>query len=301
MNDVGILKIDSLEGHFFAVDSKAIGSQQQLVFCQKRGLIVAVLSIFLLATFAFVMHTSAPQVLCPVAVFLMIRYLDRLRKSELTFQFASFRLTAETLRVMGAVRNKPALLEFICATRSLSTHTVADESAKACGQCAGVLRGEASTVKDPSIAGYWNNWLTEQTEYYARASNRERLRGRRALSVFNTAFTFVAVVGGAASVWSLVDLSATSSVWFRALMAVASVVGSCGLAYISFVRDRKAFDQSFDYERMHQVLSGTINSRVRDRTGDVFERMVVTETLNEHMRWALRMAGHFKTQNASHG
>jgi hypothetical protein len=259
------------------------------------GLVVAIFSICLLAVAAFLMHTPAPQVLCPVAVFLMIQYLDRLRKSELTFHFASFRLAAETLRLMGASRNKTAVKDLIFSTRSLSTHSVADESARACEAAYGLLCTEAEKVVVPASPNHWDKWLLDQTEYYARASSRERLRSRHGLWVFNTAFTIVAAVGLSACIWSLVDLGAVASDLFRALMAVASVVGSCGLAYINFVKDRKVFDQSIDYERMHMVLTGTINPRVSDRVGEIFERMVVMETMNEHMRWALRMAGHFKT------
>ena len=75
---------------------------------------------------------------------------------------------------------------------------------------------------------------------------------------------------------------------------MASLIGSCGLGYINFVRDLKAFDQSFDYDHMYQVLSGSINSREFPHNGEPFERLVVTATLKERMRWALRMAGHFK-------
>jgi|GEM_PF-5047401 len=241
------------------------------------------------------MRTPAPQVLCPVAVFLMIQYLDYLRKSELTFHFASFRLATETLRVLGACRDKLELMELIFSIRSLSTHSVADESARACEAAYGLLGTEAEKVVVPGSPNHWDKWLLDQTEYYAQASSRERLRSRHGLWVFNTAFTIVAAVGLSAWIWSLVDPGAVLSDLFRALVAVASVVGSCGLAYINFVKDRKVFDQSIDYERMHMVLTGTINPRVSDRVGEIFERMVVMETMNEHMRWALRMAGHFKT------
>ena len=141
---------------------------------------------------------------------------------------------------------------------------------------------------------FWNDWLAGQTAYYVRASNRELARGRSGKTLFNLAFTLVALIGLGASVWSISNPAAIGSDVFRALMTMASLIGSCGLAYINFVKDRKAFDQSFDYDHMYQVLSGSINSREIPRDGEAFERLVVTATLNEHMRWALRMAGHFK-------
>lgn len=64
-----------------------------------------------MAISAYLLRIASLQVLCPVAVFLMIQYLDRLRKSQTTFHFVSSRLATETLRVMGSVRSKPLLLD----------------------------------------------------------------------------------------------------------------------------------------------------------------------------------------------
>ena len=290
-------QFNCIEDYFSDADSKAIHLQAKLVKEQKNGLTIALASIFLLATFAYLYRTASLQVLCPVAVFLMIQYLDRLRKSPTAFNFVSSRLAAETLRVMGAVRSKPLLLDLIVSTRSLSTQPVAEESARAC-EVINVLLSpnlSISEEKPEPSANFWDNWLEEQTKYYLKASTREIARSKKGIMTFNFAFTLVALIGLGASVWSVFDLAAIESDGFRALMAIASLIGSCGLAYINFVKDRKAFDQSFDYDHMHKVLSGSINPLVSTRGGELFERMVVTETLNEHLRWALRMAGHFKT------
>lgn len=286
-----------IEDYFTDADSRAMDLQAMLVKEQKKGLTVALTSIFLLAISAYLFRTASLQVLCPVAVFLMIQYLDRLRKSKTTFHFVSSRLTAETLRVMGAVRSKPLLLDLIVSTRSLSTHPVAEESARACELTTALLNIRLSSDEEKlePIANFWGNWLEDQTKYYLKASTRELARSKRGITTFNRAFTLVALIGLGASVWSVFDPAAVGSDGFRALMAIASLIGSSGLAYINFVKDRKAFDQSFDYDHMYQVLAGNINPRVGAREGELFERMVVTETLNEHLRWALRMAGHFKT------
>ena len=289
-------KLTSIEDCFAEADKKAMDLQGVLVQRQNVCLAVTLVSICLLAGLAFAMHTAALQVLCPVAVFFMIQYLDYLRKSENTFHFVSSRLTAETLRVVGAARDKSALLDMIVSTRSLSTHPVAEESARTCEPAYGLLSTHTNglAVRLEPSNDFWNDWLAGQTAYYVRASNRELARGRSGKTLFNVAFTLVALIGLGASVWSISNPAAIGSDVFRALMTMASLIGSCGLAYINFVKDRKAFDQSFDYDHMYQVLSGSVNSRDIPRDGEAFERLVVTATLNEHIRWALRMAGHFK-------
>ena len=289
-------KLTRIEDCFAEADKKAMDLQGVLAQRQNVCLAVTLVSICLLAVLAFAMRTAALQVLCPVAVFFMIQYLDYLRKSENTFHFVSSRLTAETLRVIGAARDKSALLDMIVSTRSLSTHPVAEVSARACQSAYELLSPHTNglAVQLESNTNFWDSWLTGQTGYYIRASNRELARGRRGKTLFNLAFTLVALIGLGASVWSISNPAAIGSDVFRTLMTMASLIGSCGLAYINFVKDRKAFDQSFDYDHMYQVLSGSINSREIPRDGEAFERLVVTATLNEHMRWALRMAGHFK-------
>jgi hypothetical protein len=294
---VPLHQFNCIEDYFADADSRAMKLQANLVKDQKNALTIALVSIFLLAISAYLLRTVSLQVLCPVAVFLMIQYLDRLRKSKTTFLFVSSRLTAETLRVMGAARSKPLLLDLIVSTRGLSTHLVAEESAHAfeASKALPSPQSSRSEEKPGPSADFWGNWVDEQTKYYLKAGTREVARSKKGISIFNLAFTLVALIGIGASIWSVFDASAVGSDVFRALMAIASLIGSSGLAYINFVKDRKAFDQSFDYDHMYKVLSGNINPRFVAREGALFERMVVTETLNEHLRWALRMAGHFKT------
>ena len=108
---VTLHQFDCIEDYFADADSRAMHLQANLVKEQKNGLTIALASIFLLATSTYLLRIASLQVLCPVAVFLMIQYLDRLRKSQTTFHFVSSRLAAESLRVMGAVRSKPLLLD----------------------------------------------------------------------------------------------------------------------------------------------------------------------------------------------
>ena len=92
-------------------------------------------------------------------------------------------------------------------------------------------------------------------------------------------------VGIAAAVWSLFAPAQIATDAFRIFMAVSSATGSCGLAYMSYGKDLKAFDQSFDYRHM---------SRVFRHDGPEIESITVNESMSEHVRWALRMAGHFE-------
>lgn len=150
-------------------------------------------------------------------------------------------------------------------------------------------------MKPEPSANFWDNWFEEQTKYYLKVSTTKIARSKKSIMTFNLAFTLVALIGLGASVWSVFDPAAIGSDGFRALMAIASLIGNCGLAYINFVKDRKAFDQPCDYDHMHKVLSGNINPLVSTREGELFERMVVTETLNERLCCALCMACHLKT------
>lgn len=289
-------QLHEVKKQFAEADSRANELQHKLVSSQKMGLTITIAVIFFLAISAFAARMPSLQVLCPVAVFLMIQYLGHLRKSRSTFKFVSARLTAETLRVMFAAQEKPQLLDMIVSTRSMSTHPVAEESVLASESfCALQSQGSSYAVTGSAVnIDFWGKWLEEQTAYYASASCRERQLGKRGVWIINSAFSLVALVGLGASFWNIFDASAAGSESFRALMASASLIGSCGLAYINFVKDRKAFDQSFDYDHMHQVLAGNIKPRANTRDGEDFERLVVSESLNENMRWALRMAGHFK-------
>ena len=241
---VTLHQFDCIEDYFADADSRAMHLQTNLVKEQKNGLTIAFASIFLLATSAYLLHIASLQVLCPVAVFVMIQYLDRLRKRRTTFHFVSSRLAAETFRVMGAVRSKPLLLDLIVSTRSLSTQPVAEESARACEAINVLLSPNLSSpeAKTEQRANFWDNWLEEQTKYYLKASKREIARSKKGITTFNLAFTLVALIGLGASIWGFFDPAAFGSDGFRALMAIASLIGSCGLAYINFVKDRKAFD-----------------------------------------------------------
>ena len=93
---VTLHQFDCIEDYFVDADSRAMHLQVNLVKEQKNGLTIALAFIFLLAISAYLLRIASLQVLCPVAVFLMIQYLDRLRKSQTTFHFASSRLAAET-------------------------------------------------------------------------------------------------------------------------------------------------------------------------------------------------------------
>jgi hypothetical protein len=289
-------QLHEMKDRFAEADSRANALQGQLASNQEIGLKITMAIIFSLALSAFAARMPSLQVLCPVAVFLMIQYLGHLRNSKSTFKFVSARLTAETLRVMFASQGKHQLLNMIVSTRSMSTHPVAEESVRASESfCDLQKQGSSYEATGKAVnTDFWDKWLEEQTAYYASASSRERQLGKRGVWIFNSAFSLVALVGLGASFWTIFDPSAAGSESFRALMAFASFIGSCGLAYINFVKDRKAFDQSFDYDHMYQVLAGNINPRAKTLEGDVFERLVVSESLNENMRWALRMAGHFK-------
>jgi hypothetical protein len=76
----------------------------------------------------------------------------------------------------------------------------------------------------------------------------------------------------------------------RLLLALAAAVGSMGLAYISFVRERKAFDQSLDYAHMNKLFQRQLSNSVDTPSG---RRQLLGEALDEHRRWAVRMAGQF--------
>ena len=127
---VTLHQFDCIEDYFVDADSRTMHLQANLVKKQKNGLTIALVFIFLFAISAYLLRTASLQVLCPVAVFLMIQYLDRLRKSQTTFHFVSSRQVAETLRVMGAVRSNPLLLDLMVSTRSLSTQPVAEEGVR---------------------------------------------------------------------------------------------------------------------------------------------------------------------------
>jgi hypothetical protein len=157
---------------------------------------------------------------------------------------------------------------------------------RACEASRTLLAGNAQKACEHKSQGYWLAWISEQGAYYGKASAREKSRAKWARSVFNAAFGFVGFVGLTAAIWSLSTPAHMATDAFRVFMAVASAAGSCGLAYMSHVRDKKAFDQSFDYRHMANVFQ---------LQRPDFESVVVNETISEHARWALRMAGHFES------
>ena len=275
----------SLTAWMEVADTSAIEVQHRLDRTKNIALRVTLFSIFFLAVLAVVLRTPAPQVLCPFAVFLMILFSDRQRCKADVFRFTALRLTAETLRIIQAVQYKPDLLAMVLSSRRFSKYAVVAVAVKACEASGVFLAVEPQQANKQAGQAVWSAWIDEQGAYYGKASAREKNRAKWARRVFNVAFGFVGFVGIAASVWSLSAPAQMATDAFRIFMAVASAIGSCGLAYMSHVRDKKAFDQSFDYGHMSSVFQ---------HGGSDFESVVVNESMSEHVRWALRMAGHFE-------
>lgn len=275
----------SLSAWMKVADTSAMEVQHSLEQIKNTALRVTLASIVCLAVLAVVLRTPAPQVLCPFAVFLMILFSDWQRKQSDVFRFTALRLAAETLRIIQAVQHKPDQIAMVLSSRRLSTHAVVSLAAKACEASRVLLADKQQQPNEHVGKGFWSAWTSEQGAYYGSASAREKNRAMRARSVFNAAFGFVGVVGVAAAIWSLSAPAQMATDAFRILMAIASATGSCGLAYMSYVRDRKAFDQSLDYGHMCRVF--------RYDKPD-FESIAVNESMSEHVRWALRMAGHFE-------
>jgi hypothetical protein len=276
----------SLDAWLRFADETAIDVQLRINRTKKMALRLTLLSIVCLAVLAVVLRTPAPQVLCPFAVFLMILFSDWQRTQDQVFRFTSLRLTAETIRIVKAVQHKPEQLSMVLSSRRFSTHAVVALAARACDASRSLLAGIAKEANTLNDQGTWFAWMDEQGAYYRKASARESSRARRARRLFNAAFGFVGVVGIAGAAWSLAvpELIATDT--FRIFMAVASATGSSGLAYMTYVRDKKAFDQSLDYGHM---------ARVFRHEGPDIDSVTVNESMSEHVRWALRMAGHFES------
>ena len=275
----------SLAAWMEAADASAIEIQHRLNQTKNTALRVTLVSIVCLAVLAVVLRTPAPQVLCPFAVFLMILFSDRQRGQADVFLFTALRLAAETIRIIQAVQCKPDQLAMVLSSRRFSTHAVVSLASKACEASRTLLSGNAQQASEDEGKSFWAAWISEQETYYRKASAREKSRAKWARSVFNGAFGFVGFVAVATAVWSLFDPAQISTNAFRIFMAVASATGSCGLAYMSYVRDKKAFDQSFDYGHMSKVFR---------HDGPDFESIAVNESMSEHFRWAQRMAGHFE-------
>ena len=276
----------SLTAWMEAADAAAMEVQRRLDRTKNTALRVTLASIGCLAVLAVVLRTPAPQVLCPFAVFLMILFNDWQRSQRDVFRFAALRLTAETIRIIRAVQYKPDQLAMVLSSRMFSTHAVVSLAARSCDAGRTLLAANTQEVRERESHGFWAAWISEQAAYYDKASVREKGRAKWARNVFNTAFGFVGFVGIAAAVWSLFAPAQIATDGFRILMAVASATGSCGLAYMSHARDKKTFDQSLDYGHM---------SRVFRHVGPDIESITVNESMSEHVRWALRMAGHFES------
>lgn len=269
-----------------AADASAIEIQHRLNRTKSTALRVTFVCIVCLAVLAVVLRTPAPQVLCPFAVFLMIVFSNWQRCSADVFRFTALRLAAETIRIIQAVQSKPDQLAMVLSSRKFSTHAVVSLAAKACEASGVLLAGRHQQANESKGHSFWAAWISEQATYYAKASAREKSRAKWARNVFNAAFGLVGFVGIAATVWSLYAPTQMATDTFRIFMAAASATGSCGLAYMSHVRDMKAFDQSLDYVHM---------SRVFQHDSPNFESIAVNESMSEHVRWALRMAGNFET------
>lgn len=273
-----------------STDQAAINLQRRLDATKDVALCITLVAIVCLAALAVLMRTPAPQVLCPFVVFLMLLFNDKQRKADAVFHFASLRLAAETLRTIAAVRRKPDQLAMVLSARNLSTHGVVTLSAQACEACKGVFGADSANTVAVAAQEDWSDWVKGQGKYYEQAAVREKRRGQRARKVFNSAFFFVGCAGVVAGFWSYFNPAAMATDGFRILMAAASATGSCGLAYMSHVRDKKAFDQSFDYVHMSEVF---------DSKASKADSVLVNESINEHIRWALRMAGHMQSPVAN--
>lgn len=247
--------------------------------------------ITVMAAISVLLRNPAPQVLCPVAVFLMLLYFDRLRSSPLIFLLASTRLLSETQRVMQAAQAHPQLLRDAIDWRSLSTHPVTASAALAA----------RTLVSSPPVGicevDHWGDWLKGQQAYYCAAHSREQKKAWRARLLFNCAFGLVALIALGAGTWATVDKSASATDSFRFLLAAASAVGSVALAYSNLVREQKAFEQSVDYGHLSGLFVN-LGQDAEKATSDTARRTLLHASLDEHARWALRVAGHFTTPPA---
>jgi hypothetical protein len=279
------LKLGSMDaaGAMDTSDLLAIPSQKRLFARQRHALWVTLGAIAVLVLMTLLTLNPLPTVFCPVVVFAMVMHLDRIRRSPEVFRFAALRLATETLRVLFAVAHKPDLGNWILTQRLHSSHAVAALARLATTSVKD--DGSASTAdlsKDP-----WNVWRTGQSQYFAVASARESHRSLWAGRMFRWAFGLVAVIGSAVGIWHLSDPGAAGHPLYRQALAVASGLGSIGLALITMARERKCFEQSLDYEHMRRLFE-------RSESGN--DEILVCEAVAEHTRWAIRMAGHFREE-----
>jgi len=269
-----------------SADHAAQQLQQKVQRQRRRALLVTSTGIAGLATLALTTQMSAPLIFSPVIVFLMIRYLDVLRKRPDVFHFVCLRLTAETIRLLGAVRNHQALFQWTLTTRKEAAHSVIALS----GLAAQAFE-QVATTSAPGAVDTWAAWVEEQKAYFGQAEQRERERAARGRWVFNAAFIGVGLIGVVAMIimYPAARTGSGSSLGLL-LTATASTIGSCGLAYISYVRDMRTFDHSFDYLHMKSVFEAYPHETHNPLASNL---RLLKEAANEQERWALRMAGHF--------
>jgi hypothetical protein len=240
-----------------------------------------------LAAMSLTIGHPAPLIFCPVVVYLMIRQLEALRMQPALFHFVSLRLCAETLRLLIAVRGDVALLDWMLKARKAAAHEVSALAALASQTFEQVV----AVNKVPS-GDTWTPWDEEQRAYFDKAEARERARATRGRRVFNGAFVAVGLIG---MVTLAIALAAPGMTLLSSLVllltAMASTVGGCGLAYVSYVRDMRAFDHSFDYLHMKAVFAAYPHDPLDLESSRL---RLLREAANEQERWALRMAGHFR-------
>ena len=262
------------------VDHLAIEANRRLFNRQQVALWFTLGVITVLTLVAAITLNPLPSVFCPVVVFALVLRLEGIRHSSDVFQLASFRLAAETLRLFAAVAEKPELRTWMLTQRMLSAHAVTALARLATAFVAAEQKSDANLDRDP-----WLSWREEQTAYFTRASSREKQRSLRARKIFRVAFIAVAVMGFAAAIWQLADPGAASQHLYKQALAVASAIGSGGLAWITLARERKCFEQSIDYDYMQELFVHT-----KEEEAD----LLLCEAMAEHARWAVRMAGHFR-------
>lgn len=280
-----------LAAWFRAADTEAMTLQEVLAARQQRSLWITLFAIGLLALSAVLLHNPVPQLLCPVAVFFMILYFERVRKERIVFRFTTLRLLSENLRIVIAAQGKPELLSYIFSQRRHSVHAVVHLTKLACKACEAYLTSKSRSLGDDGTNEPWEQWKSEQGRYFGIASEREKRRSKLGKYTFNAAFSAVGLIALGLGFWTFWFPDAMSSDLFRFALALAAGMGSMGLAYINYVRERKAFDQSLDYAHMNRILND-MAAKATPATSDV-EILVASEAMEEQGRWAVRMAGHF--------
>lgn len=277
---------DRTDHWFQVIDARAVELSTSLRQQRTFALASTLLAIVGLAALAVGSGQSAPLSLCPVAVFVMILYLDRLRQHESLFTMASLRLTAETLRLLKATAARPLEHAWLKTTRRSSQHAVTQLAARA------VDAFEATEVSRVHDVNQWGEWLSSQRDYYEGAKAREFRRAHTGRWLFIVAFSAVGVIGVVVTLLGWLDPSVSQAPWARYALALAAALGSAGLACINIVRDMRAFDHSLDYAHLCKVFHTGLTQP--DASWPDIGLSVVREAASEHERWALRMAGSAK-------